>query len=330
MSKVTLDPSIREGLAPATGTSGSKPKEGRRESPSGYHYYALFKECPRKWYIKYVLGLVPQFTAPPLIFGGAIHEAVAMYYQKGFDLDVLVNGFRAELTARKDEYESPAKFLEDIEKGTIMLDTWASTWRDWDRERIEILEIETEYTIPIGPAERQFDFTIRPDRVVRRLDDGKILLPDVKTTGWSVDKTMDNARRDDQLTSYIWGYNKTHEEKAEAAQVDVMYARGRVTDAQRSEDIIVTRFAQQQFEMGLYGLITDITQKVLALEKYPWPLLFPRNARVCGMFGCEYEPICRENIKPGTEVDGYNRDPWVDIPPWLETAQGFNLGRFEL
>jgi len=328
--KVTLPDDVKRGLAPATGISTSKPKESRRESPSGYHYYALFKECPRKWYIKYVLGLAPIFTAPPLIFGGAIHEAVAKYYQEDFNIDSIIDAFTAELTARKDEYESQAKFLEDYERGQVMLDTWVSTWRDVDRQMYDILEVEKQYTIKIGPEGGEFDFTIRPDRVVRRRDDNVILLPDVKTTGWSVDKTMAGARRDDQLTSYVWGYNKTHEEKAEAAMVDVMYTRGKVSDAQRSEDIFITSFAQKQFEMGLYGLISDITAKVMALSEYPWPLLFPRNARVCDRFGCEHESICRENIKPGEVPEGYRKDPWVEVEPWLKKAQDFDIGRFKL
>lgn len=141
---------------------------------------------------------------------------------------------------------------------------------------------------------------------------------------------MDNARFEDQLTSYVWGWNKTHEEKAEAAQVDVLYAKGNVTGAERSEDIIISSFAQKQFEMGLYGLISDITTRVLNLEHYPWPLLFPRNGRVCGLFGCEYEHLCRENIQPGSTPEGFIRDEWVEIDQWLKRAQAWKEEKYKL
>jgi len=311
--------------------SRSSPKEKRRESPSGWHYYALYKSCPRKWYLKYILGLRPNFTKPPLIFGGAMHEAVDAYYKAGFAIDTLMETFQNELYARKEEYEKPMDFVDDLEKGHIMLDTWASTWRTYDMEEIEIIETEKQYEILLGPEESQYVFTVRPDRVIRRKSDGRIVIPDVKTTGYSVDKSIQNAKMDDQLTSYVWAWNKTHPgDKCDCAQVDVIYKRKSVSKAERSEDIIIGDFAQMQFEMGLYGLITEITQKALSLDTYPWPLLFPRNGRECGLFGCEYEPICRQNITPDTPVVGFTKDPWVEVDEAIEKAQSWDFKRWAL
>lgn len=314
-----------------SGESKSKPEEHRRESPSGWHYYALYKTCPRKWYIKYILGLRPVYTKPPLIFGGVIHEAIAAYYNSGFNIDTLIETFEGELASRQGEYESSADFLDNMAKGKFMLDKWVSTWRDYDMSDLEILEVEKQYTLKVGPPEDPMDFTVRPDRVVRRKSDGRIVIPDVKTTGYAVDKAIQGAKYDDQLTSYVWAWNKAHpEDTTDTAQVDVMYARGKVAKAERSEDIIITRYALAQFEMGLYGLIKEITQKVIALKEFPNLLLFPRNGRECGLFGCEYEPICRQNITPDTPVHGFNRDPWVEVEEAIKKAQGWNLEQFGL
>jgi hypothetical protein len=88
--------------------------------------------------------------------------------------------------------------------------------------------------------------------------------------------------------------------------------------------MIITPFAQGQFEDGMYGTILEITQKVLALQHYPWTMLFPRNGRICGLFGCEYEPICRKQIAPGEKVPGYSLDPWVgEVEKWLAVAQSW-------
>lgn len=324
-------PDIQAHLTTPRGHSSSKAEERRRESPSGWHYYALYKDCPRKWYLKYVIGLVPEYTAPPLVFGGAIHDAVAHYYTHNFDKVSLVEFFRDELTRRRGEYESSEKFIEDLARGTFLLTEWVDAWRDHDMNEVDILEVETQYTLKIGPPEAPMTFTVRPDRVVRRHSDGAIVIPDVKTTGWSVEKSIGAARLDDQLTSYVWAWNTMHpDDMAVAAQVDVMYARGSKARMERSEDIPITRFAEQQFVLGLYGLITEISQKVEALSELPWPLLFPRNGRSCGLFGCPYEHICREQIDPNTPIWGFTKDPWVEIPSWLATAQKLSLDNVKL
>ena len=65
--------------------------------------------------------------------------------------------------------------------------------------------------------------------------------------------------------------------------------------------------------MNMVGLIMEISSKVDSLKIYPSELLFPRHGAFCGMFGCEYESICR--LKNGGVDDiplGFEKDSWVE------------------
>jgi len=309
------------------GPSKSREDEVKRESPNGYHYYSLYRDCPRKWYLKYILGLEPYTTGKALIFGGAIHSAKEAYYKNGFDIDIMLNTFHTELDNRAPEYEKPVDYETDKKSGPLMLDAWVSAYRDWDMKNLKILMVEDELQVPMGPEGKEVMFSVKPDLVAKRGDE--VVIYDTKTSRWSLDKAIQNARLDDQLTSYVWAWNKTHPDGpfAKTAVIDAMYQKGKVTKAERSEDIIIPSFHQKQFEDGMWGTITEITQKVLGLQYYPWTYLFPRHGRICGIFGCPYEVICRKQIKPKENLPGYTHDPWVgEVEKWLETTQSWEEG----
>lgn len=330
--KLNLSPEITAATDAAGNThhSASRDEQVQRESPNGYHYYSLFRDCPRKWYIKYILGLSPPHTGKALIFGGVLHKAKEIFYTSGFDIDAMIQTFHTELDARAAEYERLDDYQQDKTTGPLMLDAFAGAYRTWDMEHLEILEVETPHEILLGPEGSQVAFTVKPDLIALR--DGTPVVIDTKSTRWSISKTWQGVEMDDQVTSYVWAWNKTHPQGpvAKTAIADVMYQKGKVVKAERSPDIIITPFAQQMFEQGMYGTIMEITQKVLALEHYPWTLLFPRHGQTCGKFGCEYADICRSNIPPGKDIPGFHKDPWVgEVEKWLAVAQQWDEGFYQ-
>ena len=116
----------------------------RRESPSGFHFYNLYLDCPRKWYIKYVNGLRPLFTSPPLLFGNAFHEAKALYWEKDFNADGMMAEFDRVLLELKDQYEDQKKYIDDVARGHRMIDNWLYTWHDENQDRYKVLEVEKD------------------------------------------------------------------------------------------------------------------------------------------------------------------------------------------
>jgi len=317
--------------------SKSKEDQQRRESPAGYHYYYSYLENPRNWYLKYVLGLKPRFTPPPLVKGGCLHEAIASYYQNNFSLDAALETYTTEMESREEDYEKPLEFRRDMYVGVEMLTHWHGVWGERDQETYDVIEIERGYEFNIGPGGK-LRFTVRPDRVFRDKETGYYYVLDSKTSTWSVDKTIQQADAEDQLTAYIWAMNKAHPEwKVNSAMIDVMYARmsrdkERITsqNSVRSDPIYRTQSSLTIFEMNIVGIIIETTQKVKALATTPWPLLFPRNGRIAGLFSDPYEALSRIDVKPGMIPAGFVKDEWhevrelveqIDLDEWIDYSR---------
>ncbi len=288
----------------------SKP-ELRRESPSGYHYYSLYRDCPRKWALKYVYGLSPRYTAVPLIRGGILHDATEVYYANDWSLEKALEEVDRQFTLRTPEFEDKAEIPKIRDDVRAMLREWHETFHT-DRDSYDLLEVEVPHEFRIGP-ERDFLFTVRMDRVFLDRESRTLVIRDTKTTGWSIGKTFHNAEQEDQMTAYLWAGRHLWPKRAtQVVELDVIYRRGKKTEAQRCGPIYRTALDLGRFELELYGLINEVTQKYLALEHLPEPMLFPRSGRTCGLFGCEYEAICRSNIHIGDVPIGYHRDPWIE------------------
>lgn len=282
-----------------------------RESRAGGHYYGSYLDCPRKWYLKYYCEIAPRYISRHLIFGGVIHQAFEAYWRAGRDMTKGIEVFLSSLEERRLEYEKVTDFDEDRNRGPMMLAVWEQTWGDYDRENYEFVEAEQQYVMHVGP-EGEFEFTIRPDLVKRDKRNNAYIIVDYKTTGYSVSKAFQAAEMNDQVTSYVWAVRTNHPEwEVPHAEIDVLYNRGQKIEAERPGAIYRTEEHLRQFEVGLVGTITEVTQKVKALDDgYPEGLLFPRNGRMCGLFGCEYEKICRTKVERGVVPPGFVHDVW--------------------
>lgn len=301
----------------------------QRESAAGYHYYETFTQCPRKGYLRYILGLKPQYTSQHLIFGGAMHEAIGWYYtnRNGLPPNELIDGAQQklhdEIVAQREKYEKEEQFEENLEKGEVMLNTWHNTWYQHDRENYELVEVEKQYNVYVGPNE-EFIFTARPDRIMRDPLNGRYYVFDVKTTGWSVPGTYASVDCQDQMTSYLWILQRSHPDWVIAGAVpDIIYKRKSVVKAERPGLIYRSKDAIIQFEMGLYGKILEVSQKYQSLDDFPAEVLFPRNGAQCAKFGCEYNLICRTHIRDDLPL-GFERDEWTDEMEVLRNFNGVN------
>lgn len=296
-----------------------------REGPAGYHYYKLDSDCPRKWYLKYRLGLQYEFTGSPLILGGAIHEGARVYYENNYNIEKALERFAEVLTQRHGEYEHPNDYDTDLEDGLAMLRKWDETWGAYDQEHYEILEVEKEHSFRIGPNE-DFLFVIRPDRIVKDRETGMYYVVDLKTTRWGISQMATAVERDDQMTAYVWGARKAYPDlEIEAAFPDIVYKRSSVVKAERPGKIVLTKYDFLSFELNMVGRIAMLSQRIQGLEHFPNELLFPRNGSLCSRFGCEYLPICRKAVGPEEIPLGYTRDPWVLENAQLPALMDFNL-----
>ncbi len=104
---------------------------GKPELPSGlYISVSQLKThlaCPRKFALKYILGVAPAFVPVPLAFGSAFHEALAAHYQElkatgqALEEDLVLDVFR---TAWERESSGPIPLQagddEDSDLGHIV------------------------------------------------------------------------------------------------------------------------------------------------------------------------------------------------------------------
>jgi len=306
----------------------------RRESAKGYHFYMLYMDCGRKFYLKYINGLTPEIISTPLLFGSAFHEFKAAYWMDGkFDADKGLNEFNKTMLELKESYEKLEDYEADLKKGHRMIDNWLSTYHESNPETYKVIEVEKQYTIKIGPN-KDFEFTIRPDVILFHKGFRKKIIMDTKSTGWSLDMVFKSNALNDQITSYIWGVNKIHPEwNIETAQIDCSFGRGNKFESQMGIEVYRSKSDLAIFEMSLYGLILEVSQKYKSLSKYPWPLLFPRNGGNCFKFNkpCEYAKICRMNIPIGKIPPGFKLDEWASLDKDLTKAQEeFKLDEFKI
>ena len=296
----------------------------KRESPAGYHFYHTYADCPRKWYLKYACGYRPEKTSKALIYGGVIHEAVEVFYRvlvsgKGDPVDAMVKKFKEDIALRKEEYENEEDYEKDRYRGPLMLDFWASRYGLEDLEKYEVLAIEEELKMEIGEPGKGFLFTVRPDRVFKDRSTGAIYVVDTKTTGWSLGGSLQGAVYQDQMTSYVWALKKNGL-RCNEALVDVIYMRGKSLDTKRSDPLFFTEYALAQFELGMFGIINEVSSKYQKLKSVPNEILFPRYGESCMKFGCVYSDICRERANPGKAPYGFELDEWY-IEEDMQKAQ---------
>jgi putative RecB family exonuclease len=159
---------------------------------------SAYSMCPKAFEFRYVLRAPPDFVPSSLVFGSALHDAVASVTQA--DLEGSPRPPTAQLAARMAQQlastEVPLKFgkgetLESlVALGTRMLDAYVASPESRPSGTTVLIEEATRETLTedLPPIEA------RVDHVYRRAD-GSIVVRDVKSsrTRWSPDKVMEAA-----------------------------------------------------------------------------------------------------------------------------------------
>ena len=283
----------------------------RRESYAGFHFWNLYNNCRWKFYVRYVLGLKPFFTKPPLIFGGAFHEGKRTFYSKQ-SAHSATTAFKREMEDRQDEYQYQDKWLTDWKRGQLLLTAWINKYGKKDLRFYEVLLVEEELNVPLPNG---YIMTIRPDAILKSIPTEIPYVFETKTTGFSVTVAAAGVRSGDQATSYLYGTRKLFPHwNIEGVVTDIAYQNQSVIKCERPDVVYRTIKDLHEFEIGTVGIMAEISQKIRALQSWEPASLFGRNTEWCTSYfsPCEYTDICR--IKNLTDVPpkGFLSDPWVD------------------
>jgi hypothetical protein len=297
--------------------ASKRTKEKRRESHSGFHFYNLYQNCPRKFFIKYVLRILPKKTARALIFGAAFHEAKRVFYNTKSLKRALSTG-EHEILDRKDEYIEGDVADEDIWRLETLFKSWAEQNGFRDLETFKrIVEVEKQSKIQLYYAP-EYIVTVRPDAVFEMHDESLLIL-ETKTTSFSYKSMALDVALGDQSTTYTRAVAQRYPDKRIAGvlpDISFWYKNSSNPDRivhHRPEIIVRTKRDLQEWDQGTSGILVDISNRVDALNKgeHPAGMLFPRNTAWCNSFSkpCEYAEICRQKLSgKGRAPNGFRRD----------------------
>jgi hypothetical protein len=293
----------------------------RTGSPAGFHFYNLYQNCPRKFMIQKLYRLEPQFLSNALSFGTAFHEAKATFYLTKSLMEAIKVG-EAELHASHQYYEHEEVFKRDLLRLPILMEVWVEQRGQDDLKYFDVVAAEYPLEIPIKNTPN-FRATMRIDGILQSKEDDMVYLMETKTSSFSEKQTIADVRMGDQATMYLWGVKRAHPDWRIGGVIpDVAYwhkSQWKHDKELKYDKIkcimgdVIHRSDTQldEFEHGLAGIFTEISQKVKAwhMKAAPETMLFPRNTQWCNSYmrPCEYADICRHRISMDKVPFGFVR-----------------------
>ena len=273
--------------------------QNRGGSAAGIHYAEMYQACPRKFHLKFNLGIEEKYLDKALIFGSAIHEAKAVFYlTRGDEKKSIKRGLK-ECDDRKEEFISNDEYLFARGRVEPLMKAWFQTYGHSDIEKYNIVAVEEEIRIPV-PFTPNFVHTQRHDAILEDKKTGAIYTFDTKTASSSLDFTLNSVRLSEQVTSYCWGGYEVFGKRHKGFIIDVQYWSTRSSNphtikCQRSEPIRKTEHELKAFQAHIAGLFNEIQTKQTALKQgTPSPFLYRKNSFYCMAFfrKCPFADIC--------------------------------------
>lgn len=183
----------------------------KREGPSeaGFHFIQHFRNCERYFYHQYIDNIEPLQRSPALLFGGAMHKALEVWYNLLSEGEPVhkraakaQNEFEKAMKAVQHMYEYEDAFFGDLDKGKRNLQEYGLQYSN-EYWKVEAVENDLKVTFDTGDV-----FTGRLDFVGV---DGynKRYIVDHKFSGWSLSNFKRSLDASDQATAYklLWEEN---------------------------------------------------------------------------------------------------------------------------
>lgn len=283
-----------------------------REGLGGGHFYDTFRSCPRKWFLKYVLGFKERTFAKALNYGSAVHEAFSEFY-KDWNKDTLISVTLERIDEARDKYFKLTDYQKDRNRAVDSLSKWYSRFGESDRETFEVVENEEEHVTALSNG---VEYRIRPDRLLREKATNKVFIFDTKTTGVGLDRMFKKTAESDQPTGYTKIIKPIYGDNFGGWITDCLYSRQSVHQCERSAPVLIDEDRSLLWEVGLMSDIEDLTTRYELYKegKLPSEYLFPARKGACSVWGCPYSSICNKRLGDGIchSDYGFDKDDWLD------------------
>lgn len=160
-----------------------------------------YKDCPRKFFFKHILGWSSRYPSIHLIFGSAYHAAQEFLALKGYDKKNLDEAMQVFLSIYREEFSEATDddYVKNPERAEKALASYIKEFKD---DPFETLYTEVGIPAPLGD-DRVFHLKI--DKILRRVTDGKIILMDFKTGSRELKYWAELQDSRNQFFGYIHG-----------------------------------------------------------------------------------------------------------------------------
>jgi len=281
---------------------------------AGFHFYNLYQCCGRKFYIHNYLKVRPRFESVPLLNGALFHYGKERFYTSG-SRDTALHSLEAAIKEHRNKFEEAKDYVTVATRLPMMLKKWIDEHGKNDLRNFRLLEVEQEHRIYFDGG---FFTTVRPDAVVENRD-GELIIMETKTTAYSAAMTEVFVQFGDQATAYLAAISRKYPKRRVAGVLPDIVAW--LKNSRKKEDIVCSRKSLvcrdkeeiEEWSLSTSFLLSEISQKIGALKKYPPIALFPRNTTFCISYNrcCEYLKICRRDLEGDAPIPGYVRESEV-------------------
>lgn len=250
---------------------------------SGIHFIQDYLRCQKYFFWRYVRHLAPKHPATALIYGQAVHAALAYYYSgHQADLEGLLRTFWEEMQKYSDIFMDAEMFDTLIENGRQNLTAYHA---HYSHETGGTLQVETEHQILLPNNTK---LTGRLDRVYQ--DSTFIRIQDHKTTGWSIPMLCQTFSVSDQATAYLYLWNKNHPTmQATCVEFNILRKYKSVNEFYR-HPVYKTDADLERFEKDTEWNLMEILSKTSDPDAR-----FVMNTNSCYLFNkpCPYLDLCK-------------------------------------
>lgn len=279
-------------------------KNEQPKCPEVFDFTALstFSACKYKYYLRHVLGLVP--NQPPIAadFGRVIHLCLDEMY-KSWDLAKCISILKANW---KDYPEDQKRTIAVGEK---ILKLYHEKYKD---PPFKVLASEIEFTVPI--PDTPYKLIGRIDKIIDWHETIEVM--DHKTTSQLGATYFYKIKPNAQFTGYVWaarlfGY------PASGVLLDVLLvAKGLLVPAQLArltplgrDESMVTQDDIEDYRMALFDTLYDINA---CYTSGKWPKTGMFSESCTDYSECPYRKICKEdaNIREAIIISDYKVEPW--------------------
>ena len=295
---------------------------------------STYRLCKAKYYLQHLHGLQSNYGSTALRYGSTWHGV-----QEGFNKWVKENGwyktqeeYIAALSAGLEhgnkvwEEESESKlFHTDFKNFNTAADAFNQylTYFAEDKNHLEIIDTEKKFSCPIEPeseAEARMLAKLPPVIFTGKIDlcvkmDGMNWIQDFKTTGWYLDKVIQQANRSPQLIGYSYASKEVldfevagclcsfHFLASTKSKVTGEY--GKVRFDFRRVPQIYTENDISAWKLAFLDTCIDIQR---SMEENLWPQSFDN----CYQYGaCPYLKLCQQHVEfEELNLEGFHEAFW--------------------